>query len=361
MAVQAVSNADQAGRRRSWSRRVRQAAMLWCVGGLFTLAGAQGAGSFGGQAAERPVGPPQRSVAEWLVRLQQAAQLPAYMGTFVVSSASGALSSSRIWHVCEGDVQLERVEALTGKPRSTFRRNESVVTFLPEARVAKLDQREVGGMFPNLLATGQGLPTADFYAAREQGQGRVAGFDADIVLLRPRDAWRFGYRIWSEKRTGMVVKTQIIDGKGRVLEQAAFSELQLDAPVQAEQLRQMMSDTEGYHVVKAQRVRTTAEAEGWRLKDPVPGFQTQNCYRRSLSESASMVQWIFTDGLATVSLFMEPFDPPRHEREGASAMGATHALARRWPDEAGPWWVTAVGEVPQATLQALIQGLERLH
>ena len=333
--------------------------MVWCAGGLFTLAGAQGVPAFGGGGPDRPVGPPQRSVAEWLVRLQQAARLPSYVGTFVVSSASGAMSSSRIWHVCEGDVQLERVEALTGVPRSTFRRNESVVTFLPETRVAKLDQREAGGMFPNLLNLGQGFPTADFYAARELGHGRVAGFDADIVLLSPRDGWRFGYRIWSEQRTGMVVKTQIIDRNGRVLEQAAFSELQLGAPVQADKLRQMMSDTEGYRVVKAERERTTAEAEGWRLKAPVPGFKSQNCYRRPLSKSASVVQWIFTDGLATVSLFLEPFDPERHEREGASAMGATHALMRRWPDGAGPWWVTAVGEVPEATLQALVQGLER--
>ena len=83
--------------------------MAWCAGGLFTLAGAQGVAQVGGSAPDRPVGPPQRSVAEWLVRLQQAAQLPSYMGTFVVSSASGAMSSSRIWHVCEGDVQIERV------------------------------------------------------------------------------------------------------------------------------------------------------------------------------------------------------------------------------------------------------------
>ena len=164
----------------------------------------------------------------------------------------------------------------------------------------------------------------------------VAGFDADIVVLTPRDVWRFGYRIWSEMRTGMVVKTQTLDSRGRVLEQAAFSELQLNAPVQADKLRQMMSDTEGYRVVKSERVQTTAEAEGWRLKAPVPGFQSRNCYRRPLSKSTSVVQWIFTDGLATVSLFMEPFDPQRHDREGASAMGATHALVRRWPDGAGP-------------------------
>ena len=341
------------------ARRLRQAALAWCAGGMLTLAGAQGVGQFGGGAPDRAVGPPQRGVAEWLVRLQQASRVPSYVGTFVVSSSTGAMSSARIWHVCEGDVQLERVEALTGVQRSTFRRNEAVMTFLPEARVVKLDQRESGGVFPNLLNAGQGLPTPDFYAAREVGQGRVAGFDADIVQLNPLDEWRFGYRIWSEKRTGLMVRAQTVDGAGRVLEQATFSELQFDAPVQAGKLRQMMASTEGYRVIKAERIRTTADAEGWQLKSVVPGFRSQNCYRRPVSKAESMVQWIFSDGLATVSLFMQPFDRERHVREGVSAMGATHTVTRRLTDRSGDWWITGVGEVPPATLNAFVQGLER--
>ncbi|WP_431191530.1 MucB/RseB C-terminal domain-containing protein [Ottowia testudinis] len=326
---------------------------------MVTLAGAQSGAALGGGAPDRPIGPPQRSVAEWLVRLQQASRVPSYMGTFVVSSSSGAMSSARIWHVCEGDVQIERVEALTGVPRSTFRRNDSVMTFLPEARVVKLDRSESSGIFPNLLNLGQGFPTSDFYAARELGQGRVAGFDADIVLLSPNDEWRFGYRIWSEKQTGLVIKTQTLDRAGKVLEQAAFSELQLGAPVHGEKLRRMMGDTDGYQVVKAERARTTPDAEGWQLKTAIPGFKPENCYRRSDSKAAPLVQWIFSDGLATVSLFMEPFDRQRHPSEGSSSIGATHTLTRRLHDRAGDWWVAAVGEVPLVTLQAFLQALQR--
>jgi sigma-E factor negative regulatory protein RseB len=343
---------------RPGSRRLGLIALGWCVSGLLAVAGAQPAAQFGG-AVDRSVGPPQRSIAEWLVRLQQASRVPSYVGTFVVSSAAGAMSSSRIWHVCEGDVQMERVEALTGVPRSTFRRNESVVTFLPESRVVRMDQGETGGVFPNLLNNGQGFKTADYYAANEVGQGRVAGFDADIVVLQPRDDWRFGYRIWSEKRTGLVVKTQTLDASGHVLEQAAFSELQLNAPVQADKLRQMMGSTEGYRVTKAERVRTTPEAEGWRLKAGVPGFQPQSCYRRPVSPVTSVVQWVFSDGLATVSLFMQPFERERHDREGLAVLGATHTMTRRVADRGGDWWVTAVGEVPPATLKAFLQGIER--
>ena len=71
--------------------------MLWCASGVLGLAGAQGVGAFGGGSApDRMAGPPERSVAEWLVRLQQASRIPSYVGTFVVSSSSGAMSSARI-------------------------------------------------------------------------------------------------------------------------------------------------------------------------------------------------------------------------------------------------------------------------
>lgn len=310
----------------------------------------------------------QRNVDDWLMRLHDASRKRAYVGTFVVSSASGSLSSARIWHVCDGQQQIERIESLTGAPRTVFRHNDQVVTFLPESRIARTERRESLGLFPNLLKAGDwSLP--DFYDARQTGTERVAGFDADVVELQPKDALRFGYRIWAEKKSGLVVKLQTTDLDGRVLEQAAFSELQLDAPVKMEKLAQMMANTHGYKVEKADLVKTTAAAEGWVLKGSVAGFKAMSCYRRPNAAAAvagaaahdgSTMQWTFSDGLASVSLFVEPYDPQRHAREWQRAMGATQALARRVPGEkTGDWWVTAVGEVPLPTLKAFAQGLER--
>jgi sigma-E factor negative regulatory protein RseB len=75
--------------------------------------------------------------------------------------------------------------------------------------------------------------------------------------------------------------------------------------------------------------------------------------------SAPMVQCIFSDGLAAVSLFMEPFDDGRHTGEGTDALGATHTLAHRITGAEGDWWVTAVGEVPPGTLHTFVQNLQR--
>ena len=77
---------------------------------------------------------PERSVSEWLMRMHEASRLRSYIGTFVVLSNNGGMASARIRHACDGEQQVERVESLTGAPRSTFRRNEEVVTFLPERR-----------------------------------------------------------------------------------------------------------------------------------------------------------------------------------------------------------------------------------
>lgn len=329
------------------------ALLAWgAAGGTVAWAQAPAAGV---QAAK----PAERSLSDWLMRLHDASRRRSYIGTFVVSSASGAMSSARIWHVCDGEQQMERVEALSGTPRMTFRRNDQVVTFLPEAKVARIEKQESASLFPNLLSTVDPA-IVEFYGVRQQGSERVAGFDADVVLLLPKDAWRFGYRIWSEKKTGLAVKLQTLDTDGRVLEQAAFSELQFDAPVRMDKLAQMMGQTEGYRVEKAEQVRTTPAAEGWALKAQVPGFKSMSCWRRAAAGAAEAVlQWVFSDGLASVSLFVEPYDRQRHGAEGVMAMGATHTLTRRLSDKGGEWWLTAVGEVPQATLKAFAQGLER--
>jgi sigma-E factor negative regulatory protein RseB len=293
----------------------------------------------------------ERSLTEWLARMQDASLKRSYTGIFVVSSSNGSMASARIWHACDGQRQVERIDTLSGEKRSTFRRDDEVLTFLPETRTVRSERREALGLFPE-LARPDDSAIPDFYTARRVGSDRVAGFDADIVQVLPKDGLRFGYRIWSEKKSGLVVKLQTLDEQGRVLEQAAFSELQLDAPVRMDKLTHMMAVPEGWRVEKADAAKTTPAAEGWGLKQPVPGFRSMSTYKRP---AEGVLQWIFSDGLASVSVFVQAFDPHHHGREGLFASGATHTLTRRVQDS----WVTVVGEVPPATLKAFSLSLER--
>jgi sigma-E factor negative regulatory protein RseB len=268
------------------------------------------------------------------------------------------MSASRIWHVCDGEQQMERVDTLTGAPRTTIRRNNEVITFAPDSKTAWVEKRESLGLFPELLRTpSNAIP--EFYGVSEAGTERVAGYLADVVEIQPKDTLRFGFRIWAEKKTGLVVKLQTLGEQGAVLEQVAFSELQLDAPVSMGKLTRLMKDTKGYDVQRPVLKKTTAEAEGWRLKEPVPGFLPMSCHTREVADApaggVAPMQWVFSDGLASVSLFVEPFDPQRHGQEKALVTGATHSVSRR----VGAYWLTALGEVPTATLRRFANALER--
>ena len=302
-----------------------------------------------------------RSLNDWLMRMRQASLNRSYVGTFVVS-AGGNMSSAKIWHVCEGTQQVERVETLTGAPRSIFRHNDQVTTFMPERKVARTEKRESLGLFPQLFESADSH-IADFYKFRQEGLERVAGIDADIIMLVPKDRLRFGYRVWSERKNGLVVKLQTFDADGKVVEESAFSELQLDATVSMNQLLQMMGKVQGYRLDKPVLLKTTAAAEGWTLKTPVAGFNDMSCYKRPASvaggadKSASgegPLQWIFSDGLASVSIFVETFDRQRHVRESTLSLGATQTLTRHL----GGHWITLVGEVPPLTLKLFASALE---
>ncbi len=342
---------------------VAGAAIVLIVFGALQNASAQANNTAPATASAAPSGESSLSINDWLLRMHEAAMKKrSYIGTLVQTSPQ-AISSARIWHACDGAQQIERVETLTGAPRSTFRHNDKLVTFMPDIKQVRIEKREQIGGFPDVLKPGVGsIP--EFYAVKPIGSERVAGLDADVVQLNPKDPLRFGYRIWTDKKSSLVLKLQTLDANGAVLEQAAFSELQLDAPVKMEKLVQMMGATEGYKVDQTAVAKTTAAAEGWSLKTPVPGFKAMSCYKRSSPGSAASsaaaqgertMQWIFSDGLATVSLFVEDFDKMRHTQEGIIASGATHTLLRRMNE----FWLTAVGEVPPQTLKTFAQSLER--
>lgn len=302
---------------------------------------------------------PGADIERWLVRLHEAPRNRAYVGTFVVTAGSD-MSSARIWHVGEGERQMERVESLTGTARTTFRRNDEVVTFLPASRTVVHETREALGLFPNLLKKAD-ASVPRYYRLRSVGQGRVAGLEADIVQLLPVDGLRFGYQIWTEQKTGLMLKLQTLDTGGKVLEQAAFSELQLEASVSMAKLKALMDNTQGYQVVSPHLFKTTAQEEGWELGTAVPGFAPMRCYRRGEGAAApgrSALQCVYSDGLASVSLFVEPFESNRHARMLSAhplSLGATSLRVR----QVGPWCMTAVGEVPTQTLDLLMQAFEK--
>jgi sigma-E factor negative regulatory protein RseB len=167
--------------------------------------------------------------------------------------------------------------------------------------------------------------------------------------------------VWVEPTSGVVLKLQIMGDNHEVLEQAAFSELELSQPLNFSRLIALMSDTRGYRVKKSELIATSADQEGWNWRATVPGFRLVSCHKQDsvpVLVVQAPLQCVLSDGLASVSVFLETFDAARHHKaygHEALVLGATRMQAYR----AGLWWLTVVGEVPAATLGVLASGFER--
>lgn len=107
----------------------------------------------------------ERDAVQWIERVRLASCARPFTGIFVLLSSTGTMASSRIWHACDAKQQLERVEALAGTPRTVFRRNDEVRTYLPQSRVVRTDPREASGIFP-LVPVVAGASISRFYETR---------------------------------------------------------------------------------------------------------------------------------------------------------------------------------------------------
>jgi sigma-E factor negative regulatory protein RseB len=317
-------------------------------------------------------GNPPQDIVTVVKRIQDAALRRSFVGTYVVSHG-GHMTSSRITHFCDGRDQIERIEALDGQMRQVYRHNDTVHVLWPGTRTALIEQRELVGRFPAPLQPGVGAQL-DQYELLSGDDERIAGHAAQVVVFKPRDALRYPRRLWLERRTGLLLRSDLLNEHGEVLESASFSELQLNVKLSPQALLQEMNRLDGYKVSKPVYTATTLDNEGWTLHAPVPGFETRQIVRRPMApwiartatagasaagqngdSATTMVQAVYSDGLTHVSVFIEPFVAAQHKREVPATIGSTSALSRR----NGDWWITAVGAVPVAALQQFVDGLER--
>lgn len=309
-----------------------------------------------------------REVREWLMRIHNAASQRNFQGTFVVSTP-GAVSSARISHFYEGADQFERIEPLDGQARQVLRHNGIVHTVWPFQKVTLVEQRDVLNSFPSLLLDGDDRIT-DYYDVQAHKGERVAGHEANVLTLKPRDEYRYGYRLWAERQTGLLLRAEVLNALGEVLEVSAFSDVSIGVRSQPELVLQPMRKLAGYRVIKPVLQPTGLEAEGWELRKTVAGFRQLSCVRRPLevlqvsdgstasapaAPPVQAVQAIFSDGITYVSVFIEPYNADRHPRPVITVVGATQTLMSR----RGDFWVTVVGDVPAVTLRAFTTSLHR--
>jgi sigma-E factor negative regulatory protein RseB len=309
----------------------------------------------------------KRDAQSWLKRIQSAAQKLNYAGTFVYQQGV-QIRTSRIAHLLDGKNEIEKLEILDGKPREYIRSNEEIVCYVPEAKTLLVEKRVTHDVFPAILAANPS-DLAEFYNVKKGELGRVAGQDAQIIVLEPRDNLRYGYQLWAEKSTGLLLRAQTLNEKGEVVEQITFTQIAI-GNIEKNRVKPSFQNTTGWRTENT--VMSQASLSGWTVKSVPPGFKKIREVKRMVldtavtnaASSASMhtaaqshqqrelSQIVFSDGLAAISVFIEPGTQSR--TEGSMQQGAMNIIGKRQ----GDFWLTIVGEVPFAAIKQVANSVE---
>jgi sigma-E factor negative regulatory protein RseB len=283
----------------------------------------------------------------WLRKIQDATRNLSYTGTFVYQHG-GRSETSRITRLAASDT--ERLEVLDGMPRELVRTRDTVRCYLPESKVVKVERRTPDRSFPALLPDKVGA-IAQHYDISLGETRRVGGFECQAVVLTPRDNLRYGYRLYADTSSGMLVRAITVDAAGNPVEQFTFTQLSIG--------RVTPDMVKSRHAASAWRVEDTEAAPtrlaGWGLSAELPGFQKVVELTRRMGESKPVGQVVYSDGLAAVSVFIEPLQARREPaRTGLASLGAIHIYTR----EVANHMVTVVGEAPAASVQRIANAVE---
>jgi sigma-E factor negative regulatory protein RseB len=296
-----------------------------------------------------------RSELVWLARIQQAALRQNYAGHFVYQQG-GSMQSSRIAHLVEGANVFEKLEVLDGQPQEVIRKNDQVYCYIPGARTLLIERRPNPDQFPSLLRR-PAAEVAEFYEIKLGGSERVAGVDCQMLTLKPKDDFRYGYRLWADRNTGLLLKAQTLDTQGNVIEQIAFTQIRIGGNIDRKLLRSSVASTEGWRIEKADLGRADAGLAQWQVKNVPPGFARTHEIVRSVGGRQQVGQIVYSDGLAAISVFIEPMaNVPAGQREGSTVQGAVSVAMRKL----GEHWLTVVGEVPMLSVRRVIGSMEQV-
>lgn len=322
-----------------------------------TAAPAGTASALGTAAVSAPV---TAGVEGWLSAVRAAAAQYSFSGHYVVTG-DGVASSSRIVHYGQGRDSYERIETLDGTPRIVLRHNDTVHTVWPRERVTVVEQRSPMGGFPSPAAP-PGTRLDDHYRVASVTQGRVAGRDADVVSVQARDELRYSHRLWVDSTTRLLLRSDVLGPRDEVLASASFTDLSVGVkPQPARVLAAMKAKNDNWQTLPSALQPTTLQAEGWRI-DPLPaGYRLLSSVRRALqpgpaspAERPSVLQAVFSDGLASVSVFIEDASDPAAPSGMLQTGSTTTVMQHR-----DRFRVTVVGDLPARTARHFADAVQR--
>jgi sigma-E factor negative regulatory protein RseB len=300
-------------------------------------------------AAEEP--------SQWLQRMNQALTTRNYDGTFS-HWHGGKVEMLRIIHRVQDGAVAERLVSLDESRREFIRSGPDLVCYLPDKKIVLVERRPADesllGGFPAINEQ-----TANFYDIQEVSRTRFNRRDTRVITVSPKDEFRYGYRLWIDETTAMPLKTQLCDGRGRVIEQIVFASLTLSSRIPDAAFKPDVS-AEGFKWLRNETTPSKESPENaslvWNAMKLPPGFKMAARSAQVMPGSNDPVSHlVFSDGLASVSVFVEMQQTTTQTSDGQTVTEESTRLGSSsvYSTIMGGRKVTAVGEVPPATVRSI--------
>jgi len=318
---------------------------------------------------------PQRSRGaddprEWLQKMSQALATRNYDGTFFHLS-EGRVETMRIVHRVRAGRVTERLQSLDGSGREFVRNNDELTCYLPDQHTVLVEPRQDHGPFLGSLPQ-FGADVNEFYRIESLPATHILGRAARVIAVNPKDQFRFGYRLWLDEKTAMPLKTQLCDSRGQVIEQIFFARLDMPENIPDSDLAPAVR-TEGMRWVRQGPSHDSASPalSAYRASELPPGFRLTVAGAQTIGgATVPASHLVYSDGLATVSVFVEaqppdargagggtdasPSAPAEPPMQGLARVGSGYAYSTVVQGHQ----VTAVGEVPAKTVEFIAHSVK---
>jgi sigma-E factor negative regulatory protein RseB len=291
---------------------------------------------------------------QWLDAMSEALQNLNYDGTFVYLH-DGKLEAMRIIHQRDGEGEKERLVSLTGSAREVIRDNQSVTCILPDSKSVMVGRSGPRQPFPVVPRDLDSIEK--YYRLESVGDDRMAGVMTQVVAITPRDAYRYGYRFWIAKDSKMLLKSDLTGAHGAPIEQVMFTQLGVGNEVSEASLSAPAGeDAPAWHHQDIGGTTTTDPGQpGWVVHRLPDGFTLTHYQRKRMQPGGEGTEHlVYSDGLATVSVYVEMASADDDTLTGLSSMGAMNAYGAIVDGHQ----VVVVGEVPAVTVEMMARSIE---
>jgi len=296
-----------------------------------------------------------------LERMGSAAKKLNYDGVFTYQTGH-KVQAIRIIHRANEKGEVERLLSLDGAARELIRTNNVVTCIFPEGKRINVDRRPLGRGFPSDLLSRLSSATP-YYAITIGKSDRVADRSAKKLLVTPVDNYRYGYHLWVDEQSDLLLQSNLLTDDGEVLERFTFSSINLNVEIPESALQPQIDGQELTWIRNQTEPVSKGKAEQhdeeqhllWQVAWLPEGFSlVAEQSRRKSHDNALVEQRVYSDGLSSVSVFIEKRNQKHRHLEGGSTMGAINAFGTKMSS----YFVTVVGQVPAHTVEKIGHSIE---